>query len=164
MIYHASILLNHGLHGYEGKGSNSQQARQSFVMLKPSYLLTFALSHFRTFALLTFSAIRTPLSVLSRPTAPTFPLFPNFLNHQSARIKTNKNARIEVGFHSLRATRYSLPLRTVLTTSSRRSRAGFQNCNHWLQKAGHRPHHLRTLPLASGIASREAFFFLVSHK
>jgi hypothetical protein len=100
------------------------------------------------------SAISTPLSVLSRPTAPTFQLFPNFFNHQSARIKTNKNARIEVGFHSLQATRYSLPLRTVLTTSSRRSRAGFQNCNHWLQKAGHRPHHLRALPLASGIATR----------
>jgi hypothetical protein len=26
MIYHASILLNHGWHGYEGKGPNSQQA------------------------------------------------------------------------------------------------------------------------------------------
>lgn len=42
MIYHASILLNHGLHGYERKGSNSQQARQSFFMLTHSYLRTFA--------------------------------------------------------------------------------------------------------------------------
>jgi hypothetical protein len=46
MIYHASILLNHGLHGYEGKGSNSQQARQSFVMFKPSHLPTFSLYTF----------------------------------------------------------------------------------------------------------------------
>jgi hypothetical protein len=43
MIYHASILLNHGLHGYERKGSNSQQARQSFVMITHSYLRTFNL-------------------------------------------------------------------------------------------------------------------------
>jgi hypothetical protein len=90
MIYHASILLNHGLHGYEGKGSNSQQARQSFVMLKPSYLLTFALSHFRTFALLTFNFFRYPHSAISPqpPNGPHLPAFPQFFKPP---ISTNKD-------------------------------------------------------------------------